>query len=89
MSCPCACFDSNVPVVSLLLLLLQLGEYAEALEDYQAALTLDPSSSYAHYNCGIVLDRLGEFASAVACFSAAIQLEPQNADFYHVRLGSA
>lgn len=73
------------------LLPLQLGDFSAALVDYEAALALDPRSSYAHYNCGIVRDRLGEYAAAVACFSAAIALEPGNADFYHVgcrRLGS-
>lgn len=63
---------------------LQLGDFSAALADYEAALALDPRSSYAHYNCGIVRDRLGDFAAAVACFSAAIELEPGNADFYHV-----
>ncbi len=63
---------------------LQLGNCSAALADYEAALALDPSSSYAHYNCGIVRDRLGDYAAAVACFSAAIELEPGNADFYHV-----
>lgn len=63
----------------------QLGEYGAALADYQAALALDPSSSYAHYNAGIVRDRLGQYEAAVACFSAAIELEPGNADFRHVR----
>ena len=69
----------------LLSLLLQLGEYAAALADYEAALALDPGSSYALYNAGIVRDRLGDYAGAVAAFSGAIQLEPQNADFFHNR----
>ena len=63
----------------------QLGEYAAALADYEAALALDPASSYAHYNAGIVRDRLGDYAGAVAAFGRAIALEPGNADFYHVR----
>lgn len=63
---------------------LQLGRYEEALADYEAALALDPSSSYAHYNAGIARDRLGDYDAAVAAFSAAIELEPGNADFYHV-----
>ena len=63
----------------------QLGRYDAALRDYEAALGLEPGSSYAHYNAGIVRDRLGQYAAAVAAFSAAIALEPRNADFYHVR----
>lgn len=63
----------------------QLGEYGAALADYQAALALDPSSSYAHYNAGIVRDRLGQYQAAVDCFTAAVALEPRNADFRHVR----
>ncbi len=55
------------------------------MSDYIKAIALDPSSSYAHYNCGIVRDRQGDFVGAVACFTAAINLEPQNADFHHNR----
>lgn len=63
---------------------LQLGQYSAALADYEAALSLDPASSYAHYNAGIVRDRLGDYAGAVAAFGRAIALEADNADFYHV-----
>lgn len=64
---------------------MQLGQYDKALTDYTRAIALDRSSSYAHYNRGIVRDRQGDFAGAVADFTAAIELEPQNADFYHNR----
>lgn len=36
----------------------QLGELVRAVEDYSAALAVDPASSYAHYNRGITRDRL-------------------------------
>ncbi len=36
----------------------QLGELVRAVEDYTAALAVDPASSYAHYNRGITRDRL-------------------------------
>ena len=64
---------------------MQLGEYDKSLSDYTRAIQLDPGSSYAHYNCGIVRDRQGDYTGAVACFTAAINLEPQNADFHHNR----
>lgn len=36
----------------------QLGELVAAVDDYTAALAVDPQSSYAHYNRGITKDRL-------------------------------
>ena len=75
----------HIMLPSLILRPPQLGDYPAALADYEAALRLDPSSSYALYNCGIVRDRLGDYAGAVAAFSDAIGAEPGNADFHHVR----
>lgn len=64
---------------------LQLGEYDKALEDYSAAITADPGSSFALYNRGITADRVGDYAAAVRDFSAALKLTPGNADFHHNR----
>jgi len=44
---------------------LQLGEFAEAVECYTAAIRLDPTSSYAHYNRGITKDKQGDFRGAI------------------------
>jgi tetratricopeptide (TPR) repeat protein len=64
----------------------KIGDYEEAISDYEAALKVDPSSSFAYYNCGIARDRNGDFAGAVKDFSSAIALEPcSNADFHHNR----
>lgn len=62
-----------------------MGEYATAIEDYTAALEVDPNNSYAYYNRGITRDRMGDYASAISDFSTAISLDASNADFYHNR----
>lgn len=41
---------------------MQLGRYAEALTDYEAAIVVDPQSSYAYYNAGIAADRCAPYA---------------------------
>lgn len=64
---------------------MQIGQFDKALEDYTAAVEVDPRSSYALYNRGILNDRLGCYAVAIKDFSAAIELEPGNSDFFHNR----
>lgn len=51
---------------------LQLGRYAEALRDYEAAIALDPGSSYAHYNAGIAADRRACSLSALCSLPCCV-----------------
>jgi hypothetical protein len=54
--------------------------YRQALEHFQAAATLAPSSSQTHRFCGITLLELGELDAARASFAKAYRLAPTNAD---------
>lgn len=64
----------------------KVGDFEKAISDYEAALRLDPRSSFALYNCGIARDRCGDYDGAIADFTAAIDLDPDsNADFHHNR----
>lgn len=64
---------------------MQMGEHAQAIQDYTRALEVEPTNSYALYNRGITRDRMGDYEAATRDFSAAIQQDPGNADFYHNR----
>jgi tetratricopeptide (TPR) repeat protein len=52
------------------------GKSTEAIAQYQQALRLDPSSSAAHHNLGLVLQGQGRSQEAMAEFRAALQLQP-------------
>ena len=67
------------------LVVVQVGEYERAVEDYTQALQVDPHNSYAFYNRGITRDRSGDYEGAIIDFSHAITLDPANADFFHNR----
>lgn len=62
-----------------------MGNYAAAIQDYSAAISVDPDNSYALYNRGITRDRMADLEGAIADFTAAALLNPNNADFYHNR----
>ena len=65
-----------------------LGEYENAIDSYQQALKLDPTSSKLHNNLGLAYAALGRFAEAEAEFAEAVRL---NADYAeaHFNLGVA
>jgi len=56
----------------------QLGDYAGALEDFDAALELDPRSFEALLNRGETYAALEDDARALADFEAAVRLDPQH-----------
>lgn len=62
-----------------------MGNYTAAIQDYTAAILVDPDNSYAFYNRGITRDRVADLAGAIADFTDAAQLNPNNADFFHNR----
>ena len=68
-----------------MVMVLKVGEYERAVEDYTQALQVDPHNSYAYYNRGITRDRSGDYEGAIADFTQAIGLDPANADFFHNR----
>jgi tetratricopeptide (TPR) repeat protein len=52
------------------------GRTAEAIAQYQQALELNPNSSTAHHNFGVVLQGAGRSQEALAEFRTALRLQP-------------
>lgn len=56
-----------------------------ALDDYDKAISLQPSNAVAWYNKGNMLFELGDFTSAIASYTKAIELEPSMGEAYYNR----
>ena len=54
------------------------GEYAEAIEDFNIAIELDPDNAGAYFNRGSAYFKKCEFANAIVDLDKAIALDPQN-----------
>lgn len=63
----------------------ELGEHSAAIEDYDAALRIDPDYAAAHYNRGRAHDELGAYRAAIADYDAALRIEPEFANAYQNR----
>lgn len=63
------------------------GDYANALEIYQRAVTLSPDSARAHLNLGNAHSKLGQRSRAIACYRQAAVLNPSWLP-PHLNLGS-
>jgi protein O-mannosyl-transferase len=59
------------------LLLARQGRAAEAVEQLNEVLRLNPNSAEAHNNLGVVLLRLGKAEESIPHFSTAIRLKPE------------
>ncbi|MBI3783963.1 MAG: tetratricopeptide repeat protein [Deltaproteobacteria bacterium] len=68
--------------------LLATGRFAEALEQYEQGLTLDPTDAGLHYGSGSVLARQERFAEAASEYREALRLKPDYAEA-HNNLGLA
>mgnify|MGYP001617115576 FL=1 len=62
--------------------LLLNGEAEAALQEYQKAVALSPSSAAAHAGLGAASAQVGQSEAAVGHFLRAVQLEPQNTIHY-------
>ncbi|MDE2787809.1 MAG: tetratricopeptide repeat protein [Chloroflexota bacterium] len=60
-------------------------DYAEAIANFDRAITLEPDNPDAYHSRGIAKDGQGDYAGAVADFDHAIALDPDDADIYHNR----
>lgn len=63
----------------------QKGLYAEAIEEYHAAIDIDPSFAYAYDRRGASYKEIGQTNRAFADYNEAIRLEPTNALFHNNR----
>lgn len=56
-----------------------LGDYERAIQDYTAAIDLDPgSAAAAHSNRGYAWRKLGQYEAAIADYTRALELDPSN-----------
>jgi len=63
----------------------KMGNYDQALQDYDEAIGLDPSNTAALYNRGNIKTAVGQYDKAVADYSKAIQLNPTYAAAFNNR----
>ena len=61
------------------------GQFEEALQDYSAAIQLNPRHCRAFYNRAFSNDRLRRYDAAVADYTRALEIQPGNATAYHNR----
>jgi tetratricopeptide (TPR) repeat protein len=54
------------------------GELGAALDDYDAALHLDPNFALAYNNRAVLFKKMGERAKALADYVTALRLDPGN-----------
>ncbi|PKN18041.1 MAG: hypothetical protein CVU71_10985 [Deltaproteobacteria bacterium HGW-Deltaproteobacteria-6] len=60
----------------------KLGNYKQAVADFDKAIVLNPRNAAAFYNRGLTHHKLGNYKQAVVDFDKAIELNPHNAVFY-------
>jgi tetratricopeptide (TPR) repeat protein len=68
--------------------LLESGQLAGAIRQYQEVIRLRPDDAKAHYNLGTVLGMNGQFDEAILQIQEAVRLKPNDADT-HNNLGLA
>lgn len=61
------------------LLLLDQGKLDEAIQQFAAAVAIDPQYSQAHLNWGVAADRRGELDEAMAQYRAELEVNPASA----------
>jgi tetratricopeptide (TPR) repeat protein len=55
---------------------MQVGKQAEAIENLEQALRINPNLAEAHYNLGGALQRAGRLAEAIQHYEEALRLKP-------------
>ena len=64
---------------------LQIGQLADALTAFDAALSLQPANADAHSNRGLALHQLGRNAEAISSYDAALKIRPDAAQTHNNR----
>ena len=54
--------------------------FADALDYYRRAASLDPAWFEAQYNCGVMAYRLRDFQFSLAAYETALAIEPESVD---------
>ncbi|MCC6781059.1 MAG: tetratricopeptide repeat protein [Hyphomicrobiales bacterium] len=60
----------------------QMGDFADAIRDYDESIRIDPAYSGAYTNRGAALNELGEHDRAIRDLDEAIRLDPKDASAY-------
>jgi len=59
-----------------------LGQFEQAIQDYNTVLELDPEDAFAFYNRGIAYADLGQFEQAIQDYNSALELDLEVAAAY-------
>jgi len=62
-----------------------MKNYAQAIEDYNKALALDPKFTDAYLNEGLAYIRQSDIDGAIGCFNKVLTLDAKNAAAYYNR----
>ncbi|KJV52236.1 TPR repeat-containing protein 08 [Orientia tsutsugamushi] len=60
----------------------QLGQYQDAIKNYDIAIKYKPDSAEAYINKGVALNELGQYQEAIENFDIAIKYKPDLAEAY-------
>jgi len=60
--------------------LSHLGKYAEAVEEYDKTLAIDPNFKEAHYNKGLSLQNLKRYEEAIEEYDKTLAIDPYYTD---------
>lgn len=55
-----------------------MGDYPNAIRDFDKVIELEPTKAEAHYNLGLAYYELGVYKIALESFDSAVELEPQD-----------
>jgi tetratricopeptide (TPR) repeat protein len=62
-----------------------LGQYLQAIKDYNKSIELNPEFAEAYYNRGFIYDKLGQYSQAIKDYNKAIELDSGEAKAYYNR----
>jgi protein O-mannosyl-transferase len=63
----------------------ELGQYKQAIDDFDHAIRLNPGYQIPYYNKGVVYGKLGRYKQAIEEFNKAISRNPEYAEGYYRR----
>ena len=63
----------------------RLGQYNEAIKDYDTSIRLKPDYTIAYFNRGFTKNEIGQYEEGIADYDAAIRLNPDYALAHHNR----
>ena len=62
-----------------------MGQYQDAIVDFEQVIQLQPDNADAYYNRGLAKEVLGQYQSALADFAMALRMQPDYALAYYNR----